>query len=130
MGRPKTERDYYDLAEARGFEWLGPVVNSIRTKTSWRCSQGHRWMARYDSLKYGRRSGCPTCYGNAPLAEKDFQALAKKRGFKWLGPAVNNRTKTRWECGQGHRWMAKYNNISNGSGCPVCAARLIQNPKS
>ncbi len=128
MSKPKTEQDYYDLADERGFEWLGPVVNNIQTKTWWRCSRGHRWMARYGSLKYGRRSGCPHCYGNTPLTAEDFRALAEARGWRWLGPEVNNSTKTGWECEQGHQWRAPYNNLSSGSGCPRCAGKAPRTP--
>ena len=54
----------------------------------------------------------------------DYHALAEKRGFRWLGPEVPNvRTKTAWECAQGHRWSAIYNSIQRGSGCPFCAGR-------
>lgn len=52
----------------------------------------------------------------------DYHALAKKRGFRWLGPeAPNARTKTGWECEKGHWWEAPYGSIQQGSGCPFCA---------
>ncbi len=179
-GIAKTEADYYDLAEARGFEWLGPMPNTTKDKTWWRCGQGHRWQAQYANVKHhgsgcpacvgkARRTpddyrrlaaqhrlkwlgpmgekvkhltwwkcshghqfesryldiqqdhGCAACYGNAPLVEEDFRALAEARGLRWLGPElVNSRAKTGWQCGQGHRWQGRYDNIQQGHGCPVC----------
>lgn len=51
----------------------------------------------------------------------DYQVLAGKRGFQWLGPEVaTTHTKTGWECGQGHRWAARYHDIQAGYGCPHC----------
>ena len=52
----------------------------------------------------------------------DYQALAKKRGFRWLGPEVRNvKTKTRWKCSLGHTWKTGYDSIQRGHGCPICA---------
>lgn len=52
----------------------------------------------------------------------DYHELARKRGFKWIGPEVKFITvNTWWECSEGHRWYARYNNIRHGTGCPECA---------
>lgn len=52
----------------------------------------------------------------------DYHALAKERGFVWLGPEVPNiRTKTGWQCEQGHRWQARYDDVRRVTGCPYCA---------
>jgi very-short-patch-repair endonuclease len=56
---PKTLDDYHSLAEERGFEWLGPEVPNIQSKTIWRCQNGHQWEAHYNSIHQG--SGCPVC---------------------------------------------------------------------
>lgn len=118
---PKTADDYYALAEARGFEWLGssaPATTKIKTK--WRCTKNHTWEAAYSWILSG--SGCPRCAGNEPKTEADYYALAKQSGFVWLGPMVKNvRTKTQWRCGNNHTWFATYSRIQQGSGCPACA---------
>jgi very-short-patch-repair endonuclease len=116
---PKTPADYHDLAKERGFRWLGPEVSNTGVKTGWECEYGHSWEATYDNVRQG--SGCPYCAGKAPKTPADYHALAKERGFHWLGPEVpDNRTKTWWECEQGHRWEAPYNYIQQGNGCPTC----------
>jgi len=123
MARRKTTEDYHALAKERGFRWLGPAVPNVRTKTLWECAQGHQWQARYTNIKKG--TGCPVCAGNVPKTPADYHTLAERRGFQWLGPEVPNvRTKTGWECGQGHQWEAVYSNIRRGSGCPVCARKV------
>jgi hypothetical protein len=112
--------EYRALAKERGFRWLGPEVPSIRMRTTWECLEGHRWEARYHDIQRG--SGCPACYGNVAKAPVDYHALAEERGFRWLGPEVANiKDKTAWRCEEGHVWEARYNDIQQGSGCPDCA---------
>jgi very-short-patch-repair endonuclease len=116
---PKTPKDYYHLAEARGFIWLGPEVPNTAIKTTWQCVEGHTWEVDYQSIKMG--NGCPYCYGNIPKTPADYHELAEARGFVWLGPEVpNTAIKTTWQCVEGHTWEAAYNNIQQGSGCPDC----------
>jgi len=117
---PKTPDDYHTLAKERGFRWLGSEVPNIRTKTGWECEQGHQWKTTFQSIQRG--IGCPFCFGNAPKMPDDYYILAKERGFKWLGPQVPNiKTRTSWECEQGHQWETRYNAIQKGRGCPFCA---------
>jgi hypothetical protein len=126
--RRKTKADYRALAEDRGFRWLGPEVPNTQTRTSWQCDQGHRWEAVYGSIQQG--TGCPFCAGRAPKTPADYHALATERGFCWLGPEVPKVTiSTWWECEEGHRWKAHYNNIQQGTGCPVCAGTLPKTPQ-
>lgn len=54
--------------------------------------------------------------------ESDYKALAKERGYKWLGPMVQNtQVKTNWKCNQGHTFGSSYNNLHGGRSCPPCA---------
>jgi hypothetical protein len=116
---PKTPDDYHALAEERRLRWVGPKVASIHDKTGWTCTQGHEWEARYNDIRRG--VGCPFCAGVVPKTPDDYHALAEERRLRWVGPAVaNTGTKTAWECEQGHRWEARYNDIQQGSGCPFC----------
>ncbi len=119
MTRKKTSDDYHALAEKRGFHWLGPEVPTTLSKTGWKCEQGHQWKTTFQSIQWG--TGCQFCAGQAPKTRDDYHMLAKERGFRWLGPEVpNTRTKTGWECEQGHQWETRYNTIQQGSGCPFC----------
>jgi hypothetical protein len=116
---PKMPGDYHRLAEERGFRWLGPEVSTSHPKTGWECEQGHRWEAAFHSIQQGR--GCAVCADRVPKMPGDYHRLAEERGFRWLGPEVTDtKSKTGWECKQDHRWEAHYNNIRQGSGCPVC----------
>jgi len=88
-----TEAKYHELAATRAFVWLESTLPSdTNTPTERRCPVGHTWHARYTDLKQGR--GCPCCAcktrhtNSIPKTEADYQALATKRGFEWLGPAL------------------------------------------
>jgi hypothetical protein len=112
--------DYHALATTAGLLWLGPEVPNVNTKTGWECEQGHQWEACYNDIQQGNR--CPHCAGTMPKTPGDYHALAAARGFRWLGPEVpNTGTRTWWECDQGHRWEARYDNIKQGTSCPSCA---------
>ena len=55
-----------------------------------------------------------------PLEE--YYKLAHEREFIWLGPEVKRVIyKTEWQCQNGHKFEASFNNIQRGSGCPHCA---------
>ena len=121
VAKRKTEKDYHDLAESRGFKWVGEVFpKNVITPTWWECEKGDRWEARYNSIQQGK--GCPICAGSVRKTEKDYHELAKSRGFKWVGGYLPKNTgdPTWWECEKGDRWEAVYDNIQQGSGCPIC----------
>lgn len=124
----KFTQDYQDIALARGFEWLGPVVVDTQTKTCWKCSKKHIWEATYSKIKSGR--GCPYCAKRVPKTKSDYKKLAKERGFKWVGSeTVNTRTPTFWKCPLGHKWAASYHSLDTGkTGCPYCAGNLPKKP--
>lgn len=122
MPRRKTPVEYRALANDRGFQWIGPPVQSIRDKTGWQCSVGHTWETTFSIIQRG--SGCPHCSGRAVKTPADYHALAHLRGISWLGPEVPTvLEKTWWRCPKGHKWEAKYNGIQQGTGCPYCAGK-------
>ena len=125
----KTPADYHRLAKLLGLHWLGPEVSNAETKTNWRCHNGHQWVMTYHALQQG--VGCPECRRQAlRLSPRDYRALARMRGIKWLGKAspTNYRIKTQWQCPKGHRWFTSYTALrvrvdTNTCGCPVCNKR-------
>lgn len=61
----KVAADYHALARLRNFKWIGSALpRAVSVKTTWACSLGHRWSARYNSIQQG--SGCPTCARHGP----------------------------------------------------------------
>jgi very-short-patch-repair endonuclease len=119
---PKTMEDYYVLALRRGFFWIGAELPpNVQAHTRWRCAQGHEWSAAFAFIQQG--DGCPFCAGNARKTVEDYCMLAKERGFRWLGRELpqNIKAKSHWRCSEGHQWLARYNDIQQGYGCPFCA---------
>jgi hypothetical protein len=120
--RPKEAADYHELAQSRGFTWTGDALpQKVATKTSWQCKQGHNWQASYHSIWQG--TGCPQCFRKRRSnSQADYCVLANARGFTWTGDTLpaNSKTKTGWQCKQGHSWNATYNNIQQGTSCPQC----------
>ena len=54
-----TEEDYLELARDSNFEWLGPLPESSKIKTNWRCQRGHKFASRYNDIQQGY--GCDKC---------------------------------------------------------------------
>ena len=124
----RTPDHYKRLARERGFRWLGPAATSIHARTTWQCSKGHRWQATFNNIRHG--SNCPFCTGHAPKTPGDYQTLAAKRGFRWLGPMPpDTSVPTGWACPCGHEWRANYTNVQRGTGCPQCAHTLRITPE-
>jgi hypothetical protein len=115
---------YKELAASRKFSWLGPEVPNSNTQTGWECAEKHNWQARYSSIVHG--SGCPKCAraksnNTARQSTDDYEELALARGFRWLGPAVQNtKTPTEWACPKNHKWSATYHSVQHGLLCPEC----------
>lgn len=126
---------YRALGDAAGLEWLGPEVPSANTKTNWRCRAcGRRWTESYHKLATGR--GCPRCRldrrnARQRIPAEEYQALARRRGFVWLGPhPARSSRRTRWRCPKGHEWETSYAGLARGSGCHVCQDRVNGMPVS
>ena len=116
--KKKQPEDYLLLAANRGFRWLGPEVRTTKTLTTWECPKGHQWRAIYNNIQQGR--DCPFCARKKTAV--DYQILAQKRNFQWLGPFVTNYIlPTKWKCELGHEWLASYREILRGDCCPRCS---------
>lgn len=124
----KQPADYETLASSRGIEWLGPIVQNNKTKTNWRCQNGHIWQAPYSSVQQGNE--CYYCQKNTRKYSFDYFTLALEKKFKWLGPEVKDtNTKTYWKCSKEHIWKATYSKVKSGRGCPYCAGRILKDKR-
>lgn len=56
-----------------------------------------------------------------PKIAADYEKLAFKRGYVWLGPFPDNtKLKTKWRCENNHEFAACYGNINQGMNCKKC----------
>lgn len=100
----------------------------------WRCANGHEWRAQIKSRVNG--NGCPVC-ANKKLQKGDndlahqYPDLARewhpsKNGALTPADVVpGTRRKVWWQCAKGHEWQASVASRVNGSGCPVCAGKVV-----
>jgi hypothetical protein len=51
-----------------------------------------------------------------------MRAIAKNRGGKCLSEDyINNHTKLKWQCAEGHTWLATPRDVVRKTWCPQCA---------
>ncbi len=111
------------------------VTYGTRDEYWWQCEKGHRWQAPVKSRTSGR--GCPYCTtrrlqpGVNDFATR-FPDIAaqwhptKNGAFQPDQVAPGSHRKAWWRCKAGHEWQASVTSrTSGGSGCPVCAGRLV-----
>lgn len=55
----------------------------------------------------------------------DYKRIGSNRGFSWVGEEEPESTLhiTKWMCGKGHLFTARYADIYWGRGCPECSLR-------
>jgi hypothetical protein len=108
-----------DLATARRGTCLSEEYVGSKAKLLWECEFGHRWQAAPSYVVQG--TWCPVCARNQRLSLRQCQEIAARRGGWCLSEIyVNERTRHRWCCAEGHEWDAVPNKIRRGSWCPTC----------
>ena len=59
--------------------------------------------------------------GNKLSVEKMQEIAASHEGYYLSQTYINNRTKSKWKCAQGHEWETTASSIINGNTwCPIC----------
>lgn len=114
-----TIKDIYEIAKNRNGKCLSKEYVNSKRKLKWQCSNGHIWLATFDSIK--RNSWCPFCAGKKKLTIKEMHIIAKKKDGKCLSKKyINSKRKLKWQCSNGHIWWAIPVNIKQGTWCPKC----------
>ena len=110
------------------------VTIGSQKKVFWICEKGHSWDMFIRSRTRGQ--GCPYCNNRRILAGyNDLATLNSELAKEWnwdkngdLTPSdVGTGSKNRvwWKCSKGHEWQARVIQRNAGTGCPVCANRII-----
>lgn len=122
---PLTIKQMHIIAKKRNGKCLSEKYKNADTKLSWKCKNGHEWQASPSSIKRGR--WCPKCANISPIIIEDMREIAKERGGKCLSDIyINNQTKLRWKCKNGHEWEATPNCIKSKYWCPECRKLTIK----
>jgi len=112
-----------NLANERGGTCLSNSYHNRRTPLSWRCSEGHSWLARIDSIQRG--TWCPHCVRESEKLGIEYaKELARSRNGECLSNVyINYTTHLRWRCSKSHEWLASISGVKNKNyWCPHCAS--------
>lgn len=95
------------------------------TKHGWQCCKcSYKWNAAPKAVRYG--SGCPKCAGRC-YRLSDVIEVANSRKFRLLSTKFVGMTgKYKWECPDGHTWMARASRVKLGTGCPYCHSYITE----
>jgi thiol-disulfide isomerase/thioredoxin len=116
-----------------GSKMIGAYINS-KTKIKIQCEKGHTWMQRPSDI-IRRGSWCPDCKrttnsrraGRLPKTTEEIQQLinSKYPGSKIIA-YVNNRTKAKIQCENGHIFERRIDKTLRGRWCPICLDSVIK----
>jgi hypothetical protein len=98
-------------------------------KKKWICSNGHIWTATIAN-RYGG-SNCPYCSNKRVII--GFNDLATtnpelaKEAYKWDPKTVTfgSGKNRKWQCSQGHMYLASVSHRSKGRNCPYCSNKKV-----
>lgn len=115
------------IAIQRGGRCISDTYLNNTSALTFKCRNNHEWNTNWKNINKG--SWCPVCSvkkGNDHhnfLNIQDMSALAKVRGGECLSVTYKGaHSKLEWKCKFGHKWIAKPNNIKNGTWCPICSS--------
>lgn len=110
------------------------VLCGSHRKVWWLCPEGHEWEAQVKSRVGG--NGCPICKHRRLLpGVNDLTATHPQLIPEWHptrnghlkpnGFVSGSHRKVWWICQYGHEWQAAILSRAGGSGCPVCAGKVV-----
>lgn len=112
------------------------VTPASNRKVWWVCDLGHEWTTAVN-LRVRGGTGCPYCSGFEVLRgfndlASTHPSVAAEWDYSKNGDLQPNEVlrgtdrKAWWLCARhGHSWQASVASRSRGSGCPVCAGRVV-----
>ena len=119
--------------EKNGGKSPSDVSMGSHQKVWWRCSNGHSWQAKVYSRSAG--SGCPYCTGRKEAPENSLAVqmpvlkaewdTEKNAPLKFADLTVGSHKKVWWRCPAGHSYASVVKSRVQGTGCPVCAGRVV-----
>ena len=127
MPRKTTEEYLQQLIELDiPYTLLGEYITN-NTSIEHECENGHVWLARPSNILSGR--GCPTCSGKKRKTTESYQSELDSlgKGYICLEPYINNKTKLKHKCSQGHEWLVMPKDLvgQKKTNCPYCVERYI-----
>lgn len=83
----------------------------------------------YSTLRNIQKNACTKCRKtHRPAFREEAEAYAAERGGKIIEWNQRASGKTKWECKDGHRWLAAWTRVvNNGYWCGKCAQKFKKN---
>lgn len=111
------------------------VTYGSHRKVWWICKKGHAWQAAIYT-RTGAQSGCPYCAGKkAYPGGNDLASQRSDLAAQWhpikngtltaVDVTLGSHRRVWWICEKNHTWQAMVKTRVSGSGCPVCANRIL-----
>ncbi len=128
-----------ELAIQKGGQLVSKEYANTDSPLIWKCGEGHTFSLAGRLVK-NKDKWCPHCNAGKKLALAkageqyaynldDMHKLAKSRGGLCLSNKyLGSHTKLKWECSEGHKWLATPAKIKFGTWCKIC--RYEQNAKA
>ena len=120
MVKRKTPEEY--LNECKEKELDLPIENykGTHTKIKHKCSKGHIYSQT--PSHHLKKQGCPVCKGGIRKKSNEYHNECKEKGYDLpLEDYVNNPTKIKHKCKNGHIYEQSPSSHLQGNGCPYCA---------
>jgi hypothetical protein len=113
------------------------ITSGSNKRVWWQCRvcSIHEWQASISGRVAG--NGCPMCDGKIPTPRTSLRALNPALAAEWhptkngaLTPddvTAGSGKKVWWRCSLNvaHEWQSDVVHRANGTGCPVCANRVV-----
>ena len=116
--------------EADGWD-PSTVSAGSNKKYSWKCKEGHRWIAKLNNRSSKNASGCPVCSNNLVVAGVNDLAtthpeVAKKAdGWDPTTISFGSGKRLKWKCESGHSWTVPPQSQARNNGCPYCSNKKV-----
>ena len=117
--------------EADGWD-PSTIIAGSHQKMSWRCKEGHKWVAVVNSRTTKAGRGCPYCSNSKVLKgfndlKTKFPRIAKEAdGWDPSKFSAGSGKKMTWKCKEGHTWQSTIGNRTRGSECPYCRSKKFK----
>jgi hypothetical protein len=114
--------DLRKIAETKGGNCLSSIYLGHVYPLKFRCANGHQWEARPNDIKRG--SWCSICSkaGGKKKTIEELSSMFIDIDIRCLSEKYSNsKEKYLWECGKGHRFNSRYDNLKLIRQCPVCS---------
>ncbi len=113
--------DMKELAISKGGLCLSTEYKNNLSILKWQCAKGHIWEAPGTTIR-NQGSWCPKCFGkDKDINLNTLQEIAVAKGGLCLSAKYTKaHDKMKFQCSNGHIWLASATSIKSGTWCQKC----------